>query len=278
MTERAPSRGARRDPRPGSFPRQRTCNGACIVRPGAKSSPCPLPRERDRGDDRAGGGGRRGRRPSSCSTTCAPTATARRPRSGVGEGLRAIEVRQPDVVLLDLMLEDGNGLELLDRVRSADGLASRLDPELPVIVLSGRTGETDRVRGFARGCDDYVGEAVLLSRAARAHPRAPAPRRRPLAQGRRCASGPLVIDPITRRVQLDGQPVHLSAKEFSLLQTLALRPDRGLPEGAAPARRLGLRLDGEHAHARRARVPAAQEARRARRGRSCSTCAASATA
>ena len=83
--------------------------------------------------------------------------------SGVGEGLRAIEVRQPDVVLLDLMLEDGHGLELLDRVRSADGLASRLDPELPVIVLSGRGGETDRVRGFARGCDDYVAKASPLS-------------------------------------------------------------------------------------------------------------------
>ena len=76
--------------------------------------------------------------------------------SGVGEGLRAIEVRQPDIVLLDLLLEDGHGLELLDRVRGSDGLTSRLDPELPVIVLSGRTEETDRVRGFARGCDDYV--------------------------------------------------------------------------------------------------------------------------
>ena len=104
--------------------------------------------------------------------------------SGVGEGLRAIEVRQPDLVLLDLMLDDGHGLELLDAVRSADGLASRLDPELPVIVLSGRTGETDRVRGFARGCDDYVGEAVLVPRAARAHPRRPAPRGRALAAGR----------------------------------------------------------------------------------------------
>src|SRR5688500_6242690 len=76
--------------------------------------------------------------------------------SCVGEGLRAIEVRQPDLVLLDLLLGDGHGLELLDQVRSADGLGSRLDPGLPVIVLSGRTGETDRVRGFARGCDDYV--------------------------------------------------------------------------------------------------------------------------
>src|SRR3954464_3457535 len=71
--------------------------------------------------------------------------------AGVGEGLRAIEVRRPSLVVLDLLPEDGNGLELLDRVRSADGLATRVDPHLPVIVLSGRTGDSDRVRVFPRG-------------------------------------------------------------------------------------------------------------------------------
>lgn len=75
---------------------------------------------------------------------------------GVGEGLRAIEVRRPGLLVLDLMLDDGNGLELLDRVRSADGLATRIDPQLPVIVLTGRTGDSDRVRAFGRGADDYV--------------------------------------------------------------------------------------------------------------------------
>src|SRR2546421_3902302 len=76
---------------------------------------------------------------------------------GAGEGLRAIEVRRPDLVLLDLMLEGARGgLELLDRVRAADGLGSRIDPAVPVIVVSGRASETDRVRGFARGADDYV--------------------------------------------------------------------------------------------------------------------------
>src|SRR5919206_1414330 len=64
-----------------------------------------------------------------------------------GEALRAIELRQPDVVLLDLALEAGSGLDVLDRVRAADGVASRIDPELPVIVLTGRGGEADRVRG-----------------------------------------------------------------------------------------------------------------------------------
>jgi DNA-binding response OmpR family regulator len=74
-----------------------------------------------------------------------------------GEAVRAIEVRGPDVVLLDLALEGGtSGLDVLDRVRGADGIGTRIDPALPVIVLSGRSGEMDRVRGFARGADDYV--------------------------------------------------------------------------------------------------------------------------
>jgi CheY-like chemotaxis protein len=76
--------------------------------------------------------------------------------SSVGEGLRAIEVRQPALVVLDLGLEGGSGLTLLDRVRAADGLASRLDPDMPVIVLSGRASDADRVRSFARGADDHL--------------------------------------------------------------------------------------------------------------------------
>jgi DNA-binding response OmpR family regulator len=75
--------------------------------------------------------------------------------SSSGEGIRGIEVRRPSLVVLDLALEGGS-LDLLDRVRHADGLASRIDPDLPVIVLSGRAAEADRVRSFARGADDHV--------------------------------------------------------------------------------------------------------------------------
>ena len=78
--------------------------------------------------------------------------------SDAGEGVRAIEVRQPDLVVLDVMLGGANGLAVLDRVRSSDGGSSKIDPDLPVIVLSGRAAEADRVRGFARGADDYVGK------------------------------------------------------------------------------------------------------------------------
>lgn len=83
--------------------------------------------------------------------------------SGAGEGIRQIEVRHPSLVLLDLTLDDGNGLALLDRVRSADGLASRIDPELPVIVISGRGTDADRVRSFDRGADDHVVKPLAYS-------------------------------------------------------------------------------------------------------------------
>jgi DNA-binding response OmpR family regulator len=80
--------------------------------------------------------------------------------SGAGEGLRAIEVRQPALVVLDLLLDDGSGFALLDRVRAADGLSSRIDPDLPVIVLTGRAGDADRVRSFARGADDHLSKPL----------------------------------------------------------------------------------------------------------------------
>jgi DNA-binding response OmpR family regulator len=145
--------------------------------------------------------------------------------SGAGEGLRAIEVRHPSVVLLDLALEDGSGLELLDRVRGADGMASRIDPDVPVIVLTGRGSESDRVRGFERGADDYVVKpfhyAELLARVRAVIRRAEGRPQRGVIR-----VGELTLDPVTRAVRLAGRPVHLSAKEFALLQALADEPTR----------------------------------------------------
>jgi CheY-like chemotaxis protein len=57
-------------------------------------------------------------------------------------------------------LAGGSGLDVLDRMRSADGLASRLDPDLPVIVLTRRSGDADRVRSFARGADDHLSKPI----------------------------------------------------------------------------------------------------------------------
>ena len=179
--------------------------------------------------------------------------------SGVGEGLRAIEVRQPSLVVLDLGLKDGNGLALLDRVRAADGLASRIDPDLPVIVLSGRAGDADRVRSFARGADDHVTKPFLY---AELLARVRAVLRR--TEGRRARGvlrvGELTLDPATRAVRLAGRRVELAAKEFALLQALAEQPTRVYAQAGAAARRLGLPVRRQHAHPGRPRVPAAQEA------------------
>jgi DNA-binding response OmpR family regulator len=145
--------------------------------------------------------------------------------ASAGEALRAIEVRQPALVLLDLRLEDGSGLDVLDRVRSADGLASRLDPDLPVIVLTGRSGPADRVRSFARGADDHLSKPFLY---AELLARVRAVLRR--AEGRRARgvlrAGELTLDPATRVVRLAGRRIDLSAKEFALLQALAEDPTR----------------------------------------------------
>jgi DNA-binding response OmpR family regulator len=147
--------------------------------------------------------------------------------AGAPEALRAVEVRRPALLLLDLSLESGSGLGLLDRVRSADGLATRVDPDLPVIVLTGRVGEADRVRSFARGADDHVAKPFsypeLLGRVRAVLRR---------AEGRRGQGalrvGELTLDPATRVVRLAGRRVELSAKEFALLRALAEDPTRVL--------------------------------------------------
>jgi DNA-binding response OmpR family regulator len=150
--------------------------------------------------------------------------------AGVAEALRALEVRRPDALLLDLGLADGHGLMVLDRVRAADGLASRIDPDTPVVVLSGRTGEADRIRGLTRGADDYVCKpfsyAELLARLRSVLRRSSG---RPLRGLVRV--GELTIDPATRSVRLDGEPVELSSKEFGLLYALASDPGRVHPKG-----------------------------------------------
>ncbi len=72
------------------------------------------------------------------------------------DALQVIETEFPDLAVVDLGLPDTDGLELLSEVRHSDRVAGTIDPELPLLVLTGRVGELDRMRGFDRGCDDYV--------------------------------------------------------------------------------------------------------------------------
>jgi DNA-binding response OmpR family regulator len=141
------------------------------------------------------------------------------------EAVRAIEVRRPALVLLDLSLANSSGLAVLDRIRTADGVGTRIDPGLPVIILSGRSGELDRVRGFARGADDYVVKPFsypeILARVNAVLRRAEG-----RVAGGALVVGELSIDPITREVRLGDELLSLSLKEFALLHTLARQPTR----------------------------------------------------
>src|SRR3954465_10169053 len=77
------------------------------------------------------------------------------PAPSASDALRLCRYNHPDLLLLDLTLPDASGLDVLREIREADGVTSRFDPNLPVIVLTGRGGEDDRVRGLDGGADDY---------------------------------------------------------------------------------------------------------------------------
>src|SRR5665811_2339317 len=70
------------------------------------------------------------------------------PAPSASDALRLCRYKAPDLMLLDLALPDAGGLDVLREIRESDGAASRFDPRLPVIVLTGRGAEDDRVRGL----------------------------------------------------------------------------------------------------------------------------------
>jgi DNA-binding response OmpR family regulator len=146
------------------------------------------------------------------------------PAPSASDALRLCGYNHPDLMLLDLGLPDAGGIDVLRQIRSADGAAERFDPGLPVIVLSGRGSEADRLRGFEAGADDYVAKPFhypeLLARVAAVLRRRVGRRRGPLRVGE------LVIDPVTRRVRVGERQVELANKEFVLLRTLASEPHR----------------------------------------------------
>jgi DNA-binding response OmpR family regulator len=141
------------------------------------------------------------------------------------DGVRMLEYKQPDLALVDIALPDGSGLDLIARVRAADGLASRLDPELPLVVLTGRAAEVDRIRGFEKGADDYVAKPFSYGEL-RMRLHAVLRRTRARRGGGRLRVGEMEVDPASREVRLRGERVDLSQKEFALLRALATEPTR----------------------------------------------------
>jgi two-component system response regulator RegX3 len=122
-----------------------------------------------------------------------------------------------DVVLLDLGLPDGDGIDVLRELRK--------NSDVPVIIATARGDETDRIVGLELGADDYVVKPFSVRELA-ARVRAVARRRRIDTS---LESGRLVVDRMQHRVLVDGEPVELTAKEFDLLAVLAEEPGRAVP-------------------------------------------------
>lgn len=134
----------------------------------------------------------------------------------VSEAERGVE--SADLVVLDLMLPDGSGFDLIDRFRK------RPSPT-PIIVLSSRDGEADRVAALETGADDYVTKP-FSPREVVARVRAVLRRATPPSAGNGAARSPIAVDPATRRAHVFGQELELTRVEFDLLACLLASPGR----------------------------------------------------
>lgn len=137
------------------------------------------------------------------------------------EALEQLKSATPDLVVLDLMLPDISGNDICRQIRSDPALA-----DLPIVMLTARSEEVDRVVGFELGADDYVPKPfspreLMLRIRAVLRRRAGAP-----AAGPSIEHGVLRVDPERHRCFVNDAEIELTAKEFRLLSTLMARPGR----------------------------------------------------
>ncbi len=137
--------------------------------------------------------------------------------SQTGKGaLELIRRERPDLVILDIMLPDSDGLEICKRVRSHPETAS-----IPIIFLTARASEADRIVGLELGGNDYVVKPFFVRELLA---RIKVQLREPRSEGGLLRAGDLELDRLRRQVRLRGQPVSLTATEFRLLEYLMSRP------------------------------------------------------
>ncbi len=140
--------------------------------------------------------------------------------------IERVQAERPDLIILDVMLPDGDGFDFCRQLR-ANPATSRI----PVLFLTARVQEVDRVLGLEIGGDDYITKPFspreLLARV-RAHLRRSSDSREPAAaaSGALQDVGPLSIDVAARRVSLNGEPISLTATEFRLLEFFLSHPGR----------------------------------------------------
>lgn len=133
--------------------------------------------------------------------------------------IEAIEIHQPDLILLDLKLSDGNGFDLCYRIRDVSNV--------PIIILSGYSQISDKARAFSAGADDYLVKPYdPMELAARIQAILRRVARTPLEGQPPFQSGALVIHFEQRRVMVDGVEVQLSPTEYRLLEYLSLNAGR----------------------------------------------------
>lgn len=136
------------------------------------------------------------------------------------EAMLLLDERIPDLMLLDWMLPKISGIEICRRVRTRLETAN-----LPIIMLTARTEEADRIRGLETGADDYVTKPFSTNELM-ARVKAVLRRIRPALMDDQIRVGDIQIDRTTHRVTRDGKDIHLGPTEFRLLEYFAQHPGR----------------------------------------------------
>jgi two-component system phosphate regulon response regulator PhoB len=136
------------------------------------------------------------------------------------EAMIQLDERVPDLVLLDWMLPKVPGIEVCRRIRSKPETAN-----LPVIMLTARTEEADRIRGLDTGADDYVTKPFSTTELM-ARVRAVLRRIRPALVEDKVVVGDIVVDRTTHTVSRNGEGIHLGPTEFRLLDYFIQHPGR----------------------------------------------------
>ena len=136
------------------------------------------------------------------------------------EGYSAIRAALPDLVVLDWMLPGQSGVALCKKLRQEERTR-----ELPIIMLTARVHEEDKVQGLEAGADDYITKPFSPKEMV-ARVRAVLRRRAPHLAGEEINIGGLVLNPATHRVSCDGKPVNLGPTEFRLLYFFMTHTER----------------------------------------------------